>query len=233
MTTMMIATHRRRPAPGPPVGRSGRADVADRPVRPARSTPATRAVTTPRELKARIDRIDDRERRFGYAAALGSVFFGVMLYVVDTHDKHFRVAKGQFTPQTALIVSLVAAVLLVAATRFGKRSLFAFVAFLTGPLVRPVLPGPRTAVSGPRWLVLLPVVQDPEGGLGRGPGVRAQARDRPAATRSPRSSRGMRPPRRPPADRSDPRPTSATPRSARPPPRPSRPAKERRAAAEE
>jgi len=225
-----------------PTGRSGRtASATRRTPSTGRSSSTSRASSTsggdsPREAKAKIDKIDDRERRFGYAAALGAVFFGVMLYVVDTHNKHFRVAKGQFTPQTALIVSLVAAVLLVVVTRVGKRSLFAFVAFLTGLSF-----GQSLLVLGLPFLVL--------GGWSfyrsfkmqkeisaEAREARAEARSKPGSSRPSSSTSGSRTasakstastgPKRPEANK------RYTPK--RPPPPPPKPTrKERRAAAKE
>ena len=155
-----------------------------------------------------------------------------MLYVVDTHNKHFRVAKGQFTPQTALIVSLAAAVLLVVVTRVGKRSLFAFVAFLTGLSF-----GQSSLALGLPFLVLGGwsfyrsfKIQKEVSAEARA--SRTQARERPTSTRSPKVSGG----KSSPASTTGPKRPEANKRYTpkRPPPPPPKPTrKERRAAAKD
>jgi hypothetical protein len=72
--------------------------------------------------------LDGRERRLSFAAAGGSALFGVMIYVLDTNNKHFRLQKGQITPQTTLVLGIAFAVLLVAATVYGRRAPVGFVA---------------------------------------------------------------------------------------------------------
>jgi len=79
-----------------------------------------------------VDRIDEREKRFSFIAAGGAVLYGVVIYFVETQDVHFRLAKNQLTPQTALIVGLAAAVLLLVTTLIGRRALVGFVALFTG-----------------------------------------------------------------------------------------------------
>ncbi len=81
-----------------------------------------------------IDRLDERERQFSFIAAGGAVLFGVILYVVETENSKFRLHKGQFTPQTALIVGLVAGGLLFGATLLGRRAPIGFLALFTGLL---------------------------------------------------------------------------------------------------
>jgi len=81
-----------------------------------------------RTTKWSIDRLDNRERVYGYGAALAAVFFAVLVYVVETNDKHLKLTKGQFTPTTTLIVGLVGAAALVVATYIGRRALVGFVA---------------------------------------------------------------------------------------------------------
>jgi hypothetical protein len=79
-----------------------------------------------------VDRLDERERRFSFLAAGGALLFGVIIYVAETQNAHFRLAKNQLTPQTTLIVGLVAAGLLVATTLIGRRALVGFVALFAG-----------------------------------------------------------------------------------------------------
>ncbi len=81
--------------------------------------------------KRTIDRLDDRERRFSFAAAGLAAVFGIAVYVAETSNSHFRLAKNQLTPQTTLILGLVAAALLLATTFIGRRALVGFVALFT------------------------------------------------------------------------------------------------------
>ena len=106
-----------------------------RPARPVRATTPMPAMDPGRSdisNKWRVDRLDGRERRFSFIAAAVAAALGIIIYVVQTSNHHFRLAKGQLTPQTILIVGLVAGVLLVAATRLGRRAPVGFVALLTG-----------------------------------------------------------------------------------------------------
>lgn len=60
---------------------------------------------------------------------------GLIIYLVETNNRHFRVGKGQLTPETTLVLGLVFGALLLVATLFGRRapigfvSLFAFLGF--------------------------------------------------------------------------------------------------------
>ncbi len=78
-----------------------------------------------------IDRLDERERRFSFAAAGLAAVFGIAVYVSETSNSHFRLAKNQLTPQTTLLLGLVAAGLLVVTTLIGRRALVGFVALFT------------------------------------------------------------------------------------------------------
>jgi hypothetical protein len=80
--------------------------------------------------KSAIEKLDDRERRFSFIASGASLVFGVMIYVLDTNNPHFRLAKGQITPQTLLVLGIACAALLLAATFYGRRALVGFVALL-------------------------------------------------------------------------------------------------------
>jgi hypothetical protein len=98
-----------------------------KPTRSPNSSPtAPRTSGTP--TKKAIERLDERERRLSFAAAGGSVLFGVLIYVLDTNNKNFRLQKGQITPQTTLVLGVAFAVLLVAATVYGRRAPVGFVA---------------------------------------------------------------------------------------------------------
>ncbi len=102
---------------------------------PAAAAPGTGdgGTTTPAPgTKWQIDRIDARERRFGYAAAAGALVFAVMIYAVETSNKHFHPVKNQFSPMTALVVGSAAAILLAVGTRIGRRAVLGFIALFTG-----------------------------------------------------------------------------------------------------
>ncbi|HEX3461271.1 MAG TPA: hypothetical protein VHT49_10240 [Acidimicrobiales bacterium] len=81
--------------------------------------------------KRTIDRLDPRERRFSFFAAGAAAVFGVLVYVTETHNHSFRLAKGQFTPQTTLVIGFVAAALMVGVTLLNRRALVGFVALIT------------------------------------------------------------------------------------------------------
>lgn len=79
-----------------------------------------------------VDRLDDREKRFSFAAAGGSILFGVIIYLSETNNPHFRLAKNQLTPQTILWIGIVSGLLLLVATIVGRRAPVGFLAFFTG-----------------------------------------------------------------------------------------------------
>jgi hypothetical protein len=79
-----------------------------------------------------IDRLDAREKRFSFIAAGGAALFATIIYLVETQNHNFRLAKGQITPQTTLVVGLIAAALLIATTVLGRRAPVGFVALFTG-----------------------------------------------------------------------------------------------------
>lgn len=83
-------------------------------------------------IKWAIDRLDNREKRFSFAAAGGAALFALTIYFAETSNPHFRLAKNQLTPQGSLTVGLIAAGLLVATTIIGRRAPVGFVALLTG-----------------------------------------------------------------------------------------------------
>ncbi len=92
---------------------------------------------SPRSTRRVIERLDDRERLICFIASGLAVLTGVLIYVVETENKNFRLRKGELTPQTSLIIGLVTGVLLLVATLIGRRapvgfvSLFVFLAFGT------------------------------------------------------------------------------------------------------
>jgi hypothetical protein len=89
------------------------------------------ALTTRRERQRTnraIDRLDERERRFSFAAAGLAAVFGIAVYVAETSNHNFRLAKNQLTPQTTLLLGLGAAALLLVTTFIGRRALVGFVA---------------------------------------------------------------------------------------------------------
>jgi hypothetical protein len=111
-----------------PTGKAKRLDRVRASVQSANIEPGQSSFST----KWAIDRLDEREKRFSFAAAGGAALFGVIIYLAETQNHNFRLAKGQITPQTTLIVGLVAAGLLIAATILGRRAPAGFVALFTG-----------------------------------------------------------------------------------------------------
>jgi hypothetical protein len=85
-----------------------------------------------RDAKRAIYQLNDRERLFSFASAVVAAGFGIAIYVSETSNKHFRLAKGELTPQTMLLVGIVAAVLLLVATLVGRRALVGFMVFFAG-----------------------------------------------------------------------------------------------------
>jgi hypothetical protein len=90
------------------------------------------APVSERDAKRAIYMLNDRERLFSFASAVVAAGFGIAIYVSETSNKNFRLAKGELTPQTMLLVGLVAAALLVAATLVGRRALVGFMVFFAG-----------------------------------------------------------------------------------------------------
>ncbi len=109
----------------------------------------TEPARSARSAKWAVDRLDGRERRFSFVAAGAAVAFGVLLYLYETENKHFRLAKGQLTPQTTLVLGLVCGGLLLGATFLGRRAPVGFVALFTFLLF-----GTSTLFFGLPFLVL-------------------------------------------------------------------------------
>jgi hypothetical protein len=83
-----------------------------------------------RSTRRAIDRLDGRERLLSFVASGAAVLFGVTIYLAETNNKHFRLTKGQLTPQTTLLLAIGAGVLLLGATYIGRRAPVAFVSLL-------------------------------------------------------------------------------------------------------
>jgi hypothetical protein len=81
-----------------------------------------------------VDRLDGRERRISFAAAGAAVLFGVTIYISETHDKKFHLAKNQLTPEWTLILGIAAGALLLGATVLGRRAPVGFVALFAGAM---------------------------------------------------------------------------------------------------
>ena len=98
---------------------------------PTKATATSTGSDTGVPTKWKIDRLDGRERLYCYGSAAMAAIFAVLIYVVESNAKHLKLAKGQFTPTTTLVVGLSCAVLLVVTTRIGRRALVGFVAMFT------------------------------------------------------------------------------------------------------
>jgi hypothetical protein len=105
----------------------GRLDRIRSSVQSANIAPETKDVST----KWQIDRLDERERRFSFAAAGGALLFGTVIYLIQTQNPSFRLSKSQITPQTTLVLGIVCGALLVVATMVGRRAPVGFVALFT------------------------------------------------------------------------------------------------------
>ena len=79
-----------------------------------------------------IDRLDEREKRFSFAAAGGAILFSTIIYLAESSNPNFQPQKGQLHPLSLLIVGIVAGALLVATTILGRRAPVGFVALITG-----------------------------------------------------------------------------------------------------
>jgi hypothetical protein len=65
-----------------------------------------------------------------FVASGAAVLFGVTIYLAETNNKHFRLTKGELTPQTILLLSIGSGVLLAGATYVSRRAPVAFVSLL-------------------------------------------------------------------------------------------------------
>jgi hypothetical protein len=194
------------------------------------------STASPGTVKRVIERLDDRERWICFAASGLAVLTGVLIYVVETENKNFRLRKGELTPQTSLIIGLITGVLLLVATLIGRRapvgfvSLFVFLAFGTQYFAG--VPFLVLAV----WLLFRSYRYQKEAAANR----RAAGADGPPASSS---GRGRGSPGRTPTPRATPKGTAAkkgptapeankryTPK--RPPPPPPKPTRRERRAAQ-
>ena len=167
--------------------------------------------------------LNDRERLFSFAAAVVAAGFGIAIYVSETSNKNFRLAKGELTPQTMLLIGLAAAALLVVATLVGRRAPVGFLVSSPGRL----LPTNSFVLALPFWALafwLLYRMSQPEPAAAETQELRAEragskhARPRPARSSGRGSGSGQAKSGSGPGP-SDPRPTSAIRRRD---PRPSR-----------
>lgn len=98
----------------------------------AQAPPGTVTTSARPASRWQVDRLEQTERRFSFAAAVVAVIFGVTIYVSETSDRHFHLAKNQLSPQTMLVLGLVLGALLVVTALVGRRGPVAFVALFGG-----------------------------------------------------------------------------------------------------
>ena len=90
--------------------------------------------------KGAIEKLDQRERRLSFAAGGAALLFGILIYVVENHDKA-HLNKSPDAPATTLVLGLVCGGLLLGATFLGRRApvgfvaLFAFLIFGTSSIL--------------------------------------------------------------------------------------------------
>ncbi len=177
------------------------------------------AGTGPSSTKGKIEGLDAREKRYSLIGAFAAFAFGVAVYLEETNDHHFRLAKGQLTPQTTLVLGIVFGVLLVVATLVGRRALIGFIAlfaFLAFGASDFVLGLPFLVLAG--WLLYRSYTiqrqasaelrsnraagpsATPAVKRGAGASPKASSRsDRPAAPRPPEANKRYTPKRPPPS----------------------------------
>jgi hypothetical protein len=115
-------------------GQGSRRTLGDR-VRANAATRPTRPSTPPASARARIEGLEQKERVLSFAAAGLAAVMGVVVYLIQTDNHHFRLAKDQLTPQTTLLLGFLFAALFLGATLWGRRApigfvgLFAFLGF--------------------------------------------------------------------------------------------------------
>jgi hypothetical protein len=181
--------------------------------------PGGRPASGTTSTKGRIEGLDARERRYSLIGAFAALAFGVAIYIEETSDHHFRLTKGQLTPQTTLILGIVFGVLLLVATLVGRRaligftSLFAFLAFSASDFV---LGLPFLVLAG--WLLYrsytiqreaavelrssrsaAPSTPSPAKRGASPPSKSAPRRDRTSAQRPPEANKRFTPKRPPPS----------------------------------
>jgi len=94
---------------------------------PGGRSPGAKSGQTGVSTKGAIERLDQRERRLSFAAGGASLLFGILIYVVQTHDKT-HVSKSPDAPATTLVLALACGGLLLGATFLGRRAPVGFVA---------------------------------------------------------------------------------------------------------
>lgn len=112
--------------PPAPEGRMARLERMLAPKPPPPPRPGAKEKTT----KWSIDRIDGRERLYGYVAGVAAPVFAGLIYAAETH-KHLKPVKGQLSPETSLIVGVLGGIMLLGASRIGRRALVGFAALFT------------------------------------------------------------------------------------------------------
>jgi hypothetical protein len=133
-TSSRSATSRAASGKSPSVASvTGDAGVAESEAVP-KATADTPARKSDVSAKWAVDRLDGRERRISFAAAGAAVLFGVTIYISETHDKNFHLAKNQLAPEWTLILGIAAGALLLGATFLGRRAPVGFVALFAGAM---------------------------------------------------------------------------------------------------
>jgi putative Ca2+/H+ antiporter (TMEM165/GDT1 family) len=75
-----------------------------------------------------IDRLDGRERVYGYVGSVLAVVFAVIIFVEEHHHKTTSHPKNQLSPETMLLLGVASGIALAVTTRIGRRALVGFVA---------------------------------------------------------------------------------------------------------
>ena len=81
-----------------------------------------------------MDKLDGREKRLSFAGSGASAAFGILIYLEETHNHNFHLAKNELAPEWTLILGIAAGVLLLGATLLGRRAPVGFVALFTGAM---------------------------------------------------------------------------------------------------
>jgi hypothetical protein len=87
-----------------------------------------------RSVKWAVDKLDGREKRLSFAGSGASAAFGILIYLEETHNHNFHLAKNELAPEWTLILGIAAGVLLLGATLLGRRAPVGFVALFTGAM---------------------------------------------------------------------------------------------------
>lgn len=118
-----------------------------------RSPEARAARDAARNAARRVQRIDSRERRMGYAAAIALALVFIVSLAPHLHE---HVTTSQIQPAEGLIIGLSLAALIAIGTAIGRRATLGFSVFLAGfamlSLGSMLLALPFLAIAG--WLVI-------------------------------------------------------------------------------